>query len=97
MSTLCVAVFKQVEAVRRVEVPGRRPALIGVAVLPDDSMGPDADDDDAVAVVVVDRDQPGAIRSGSDGWSSAPGPERGPYRQSTRPVRVMMIACPGRA
>ena len=58
----------------------------------------DADQHDTIAVVVVDRDQAGlSPHSASDGWSSAPGPERGPYRQSTRPVVVTMMARPGLA
>ena len=56
---LRVGRLQQVETVRRIEIARRTPGLIRVPVLPDDVVRLDADDDDAVAEVVVDRDQAG--------------------------------------
>lgn len=48
---------KQVESVRRVQVARCLAGDVGVAVLPDDPVSSDAEEDDAVAVVVVDGDE----------------------------------------
>ena len=57
--TLRVRGLQQVETVRRVEIAGPTPGAVCVPVLPDDVVRLDADDDDTVPEVVVDRDQSG--------------------------------------
>src|SRR6266849_5483003 len=53
------SIREQVQAIRRVQVAVGRPLRVRVPVLPDDLVARNADQDDAMAVIVVDCDQAG--------------------------------------